>query len=1120
MSASTTQRVAPVLVILTLGSLIVLGRLFEIQVHEHRVWAEEAARLVHSGREVPYRRGRILDARGRVLARDKDTHHLVLTYRDFRRGHPLGEVAHARSLLEGRPVPLPEAAAHLEDWALELLRLSPRELAGFGRGEGLSTASLDLAPLAEEGRRRRARELSLASRARDVGYYLRRLLPLDRRERRALEKIAREGESLESYLTLASRMLGYDEDGVELEDEVRARISGTMQRLGRMAEFLEWDEKLLAHRTPISLLIGELEETRRWVEDATAAKLFSEAAGFQAGRLEPDVLLERIDLSWIARELGWNRTRLEEWARSTRRSWLSGWRDGYALPRLLAELRLGPARKAGPEVYLAHLASLFLEGDAVERSISGDGPTLRECVAEDGPRTAVLGGLAHLFGERIDRPGRAVLSIQSPSFREAYASLSERFEADRADLAAQRLAADRLSDEVRQTQRLETIERVAKARRAEHWILVDLAFPGEAEVPSDGAPAAGLGRRVMALLESNLWSAPEETREITRRLADRWDARVQEVARERLDERIAASDPADLVDGRLSIPAELRGRAEERAEFFLKDYGRRLRPLLAGEPSFEVLQFLVNYEEDFAGFRAREAREREYPVVPGDEARVAPGIIGGVSSIGVEDVLSQLAAARRLRELKALPEKTEAESEELRRLVASVYLTDEVKGVSGIEAYWDQELTGRNGYYESRGLEDVFGEGRDDTEFSRPVDGEDVVLTLDTDLQRAARRALESGAGLEDPRSDPGWYRNPVGAAVLLSVDGDVLAAASVPSPASYIAPDAPEQRKLIIDRTFRRPTFQPPGSVMKPFVATYALSDVHVDPNLPVLCADIGGGAGYVDVHCHSRVGHGEVTMERAIVVSCNSYFAWLGETLEERDLRAMMHTFGFDVPTGVRTPPPWDDGLRERGGFVEHVGGLRPERYGRIGAHGRRLAGNGLGLVNLTPMQLARGVLALATGRLHDLRLVKRIGERELPLGRSTDLGVSSDALAFVRRAMGEVANSDDWQRTGKVLGAAHLGFPVAVKTGSADLASAKRLFHGRMVVPKHTWIAGWAPADDPKVVFVVFVHDTLATSSHGAVYLARELLLEPEVISYLAEQGVDISTVPARSIGGIGR
>ena len=99
------RRIRPLLVLCALGGVAIVLRLAQIQLQEHELWAGEASRLVHSGSVVPYRRGRILAADGRVLALDVGTYELALVYRDLRRGHPLAQVAHARSLLEGRAVP-------------------------------------------------------------------------------------------------------------------------------------------------------------------------------------------------------------------------------------------------------------------------------------------------------------------------------------------------------------------------------------------------------------------------------------------------------------------------------------------------------------------------------------------------------------------------------------------------------------------------------------------------------------------------------------------------------------------------------------------------------------------------------------------------------------------------------------------------------------------------------------------------------------------------------------------------------------------------------------------------------------------------------------------------------
>jgi len=381
-------------------------------------------------------------------------------------------------------------------------------------------------------------------------------------------------------------------------------------------------------------------------------------------------------------------------------------------------------------------------------------------------------------------------------------------------------------------------------------------------------------------------------------------------------------------------------------------------------------------------------------------------------------------------------------------------------------------------------------------------DGRDLWLTLDTDLQRAAREVLQRPLLTEDLDQDDRWAAAPVGAAVLLSVAGDVLAAYSEPSDPATIAAGSPFQRTLVMERTLRRPTFQPPGSVFKPFLAAYGLDErVRIDPGLLVSCIPLadGSGAGYVDLHCWKKWGHGDVSLDLALKHSCNSYFAWLGETLTDEDLRRAASIFGFGQPTGIAAAPYWDPSSEGRSGLKEDRGGFRANA---LGDHDRRMAGNGLGVIEVTPMQLGRAMLALATGELKDLRLVQRIGDVDLPPGTSRRLPLEEESLRRVRAALKTVTHEAGG--TGyKALNPEEVGYSIAAKTGSADYTGRA---NAAGKVRKHTWVAGWAPADDPKIVFVIFVHDTIATSSHGAVYLARELLRRSEVLGYLADHGVD--------------
>src|SRR5688572_4650869 len=1014
----TRSRVQPLLVSFALIGAGLLARLHQIQVGEHDDWAREAARLVRKGKEEPYRRGRILDSAGVVLTQDEEVRTVELVYRDFRRGHPLGQVAHARSLLEGRPVPLPEARLHLAEWALELVALSPADLRGLAR--------------ASDGRRTiQAAEARLrARRAGDLFFYLPHLLDFDPkarlREWRALMELVKGAGEGRSFLALAAAVRhGAAADGVAREEAaLRARLAHSLQRLEKLAQWIRPAGE--GTPDPMSRLVDDLEATRRAVEDACAAKLFAEATGFVPGRLGADTLLACFDHAWITELLGWDGERLAQWAAVVRAGWQQGWRDEHGLPRLFTALATDPEAEPGPGDFLSRLAVVYQPEGALEAALA-EGPTPWREVE----RLAAFSALEDLFVAEVPDEALALahqaLPIQLPELR-----------ADPDDARA--LPAGTGPDSFRATL------------------------------------AACLSRKridVAGLIE------------LARGLNEIWELRYQETLREALDRVRDGATRAELGEsGGLVLAPAVRERAAERAEYFLRDFGTRPRTLTGSGPGsdevYDVVYLLTRYEPDYPGFQVRALRSRVRTELDGDDRRPGERLVGFVSTPTLEELVRQKRDAARLRELKADPEEAEREADEMRRLIGQVLLASEARGVSGIEAFCDRELRGTNGYAMTRGMAEVFGSEADELRVSEARDGEDVVLTLDVGLQAAVQRCLRNPA---PEHEDDAWEASPVGAVVLLAANGDVLAAVSEPADESVIDPGAEGQRQFRIERTLRKPTFQPPGSAIKPLVAAWALEH-GLDPTRTVVCGPIErGGVGHADLRCSSAMGHGTVDLHAALVQSCNAYFAWLGETLETREFAELGALFGFGQPTGVRRPFAWDDEDLRRSGLSEDRGGFAlPRDGGALSASLRRRAANGLSVVEATPMQLARAMLALASGAQRELRLVQRIGTREVAPAPRVPLPLGAAALARVRDAMRGVA-AEPRGTAHAALSSAQLGLEVAAKTGSADLESAPEDgAPGR----KHAWVAGWVPAGDPQLVFVVFEHDTLATSTHGAIYL----------------------------------
>jgi hypothetical protein len=341
------------MLVVVLAALAVVARLYEVQVVQHELWADEARRLEREGSVLPYRRGAILDAHGTPLVEDVGDYGLELSYRDFRRGHPLGQVAHARSTLLQEPVSLEAALEGLDAWGAELVTLSPGELYDFARGAPIERTGFAV-PQARTpfGEQRPAR-------AADLRYYVSGLLEASDEEKKQLRRLERRRESRASYLEYVADMRRVDPD--ELLRERRVAWAASVERLAVLAERLEWDvggRRIRSRIAAFQALVADLERWRRSIEDATASALFRELFEFHPGRIEPDLLVGAFDLEWLRVQLGWNEPRVRLWAAQARADFLETWRGTYALPRLLARLEVA-GRDVTPDFTLSTMLAVL-----------------------------------------------------------------------------------------------------------------------------------------------------------------------------------------------------------------------------------------------------------------------------------------------------------------------------------------------------------------------------------------------------------------------------------------------------------------------------------------------------------------------------------------------------------------------------------------------------------------------------------------------------------------------------------------------------------------------------------------------------------------------------------------
>ena len=369
------------------------------------------------------------------------------------------------------------------------------------------------------------------------------------------------------------------------------------------------------------------------------------------------------------------------------------------------------------------------------------------------------------------------------------------------------------------------------------------------------------------------------------------------------------------------------------------------------------------------------------------------------------------------------------------------YTTPELKGRNGLEGAFDQELRGQAGMRHL--VVDSIGYAHEsDGDVTPPTAGNDLFLTIDLKAQRIAEELLQGHCG----------------ALVLIETDtGAVLAMASAPSYdlAHLNGNTLGELSKDHVGRPLlNRATrgLYTPGSIMKPLLALCALER---RPALAHESYDCTGKymLGKHGIRCARTWGHGVLTLQEAITVSCNPFFIHLGLEVGIDDYSEFLKAAGIGTRTGIE---------------IGDLAGVRPER-----AVARRLwqrnwlavdtayASLGQGAITITPLQAALFTAAIANGgSLWKPYLVKEIRTQSgelLMTARpqvNSRLPVSQENLSIVQKAMRQAVVAKD----GSAHGLAEACLPLAAKTGTAEVGEEANRH-------KNTWVIAFGPTDHPK-------------------------------------------------------
>ncbi len=420
----------------------------------------------------------------------------------------------------------------------------------------------------------------------------------------------------------------------------------------------------------------------------------------------------------------------------------------------------------------------------------------------------------------------------------------------------------------------------------------------------------------------------------------------------------------------------------------------------------------------------------------------------------------------------------EISEKQLDKQVGDYYTQGDLIGSNGLEQTYEEILRGVKGNrfvsVDVKGKEvGPFNDGKSDIP---PVNGSDLILSIDADLQEYAEKLFENKRGgiiALDPRT------------------GEVLCMVSKPDfdLSVFSGPTDPKEfAKLVLDKD--KPLFNraiqskyPPGSTWKMMMGLAGLGSGELTPKSTIVC---GGSFTYGSRTWGDHGSYGAINIVTALEKSANVFFYKLGLQLGLENYNKFSGMYGFGKKTGIDLP--------------NETSGLLPtqEYYDKVfGPRGWNQSvlinlGIGQGELLVSPVQLAAYTAAIAmNGLYNEPHFVSKIknpvtGLIEENKYNSRQIDMPKNYFEAIQRGMYLVVNGNGTARTVK----SDL-FELVGKTGTAQNSGGDN----------HSWFVGYAPYSDPKIAICVLGENAGWGASVGAPVAAAIM------VRYLSGHSVDV-------------
>ncbi len=393
------------------------------------------------------------------------------------------------------------------------------------------------------------------------------------------------------------------------------------------------------------------------------------------------------------------------------------------------------------------------------------------------------------------------------------------------------------------------------------------------------------------------------------------------------------------------------------------------------------------------------------------------------------------------------------------------------EGLSGLELYYNEELMGIPGVRVSEVSGNSTSNPYSETSFTPPVDGKDMTLTIDENIQYFVEKVAEDA--LKKHNADS------VSIAVMNPNNGEILGMVNKPGfnpnnpyegSEAFKGKDESAKLQNMWRNTIVSDAFEP-GSIFKIITSIAAIEENIAGKDEVYYCDGSLNVAGK-NIKCWKPGGHGVQNFNQTLENSCNVAFMEMGAKLGAEKLNEYIKLFGFGTQSGIDLPG-------EATGIVKNVEDISAVDLATI-SFGQTNTMNGI--------QFMTALNAVANGGdLIQPHIMKELSHKD-------DNGTKIIDEVFVPKIQENIVDEKSTMRVKEALestvsngsskDAGIEGIKVAGKTGTAEKVDPETGTYGAGYIAS---FAGFAPYDNPQVSLIVIIDNPKNGEHFGGIVAA---------------------------------